>query len=210
MDIVWEGFQLGLLLTIMVGPIFFAIIQTSVEEGFLAGAIVGLGIWLSDILYILFVYFGIAYVSELLQNQVFTQSTGLIGSGILIAIGIGTILSKAPTFEGVREGVRKSSIFSLLSRGFIINTVNPFTIFFWFSVTSTMVVNNTFNQAQAILFFSTIIVTIMSTDLLKAFLAKLISEKLTHRHIQITRKITGVILVLFGIGLLVKVFLLNS
>ncbi len=210
MDIVWEGFKLGLLLTIMVGPIFFAIIQTSIEEGFLAGAIVGAGIWFSDILYILFVYFGISYVSELLQNQTFTVTTGVIGSLILMGIGIGFFLSKAPSFSGALEGRRRSSFFHLFTKGFLINAINPFTVFFWFSVTSTMVVNDTFHHGQATLFFGTILLTIISTDLLKAFLAKLISEKLTQRHIQLTRKSTGVILVLFGIGLLVKVFLLRG
>ena len=209
MDIVWEGFKLGLLLAIMVGPIFFAIIQTSVEEGFVAGAIVGAGIWFSDILYILFVYFGISYVSELLQNSTFTLTTGLIGSLILVGIGIGFLLSKAPSFSGIQEGQRNSSLFHLFSKGFLINAVNPFTVFFWFSVTSTMIVNDTFNHGQATLFYGTIILTIMCSDLLKAYLAKLISEKLTQRHIQITRKITGAILILFGIGLLVKVFLLR-
>ena len=210
MDIVWEGFKLGMLLTIMVGPIFFAIIQTSIEEGFIAGAIVGAGIWFSDILYILFVYFGIAYVSELLQNQTFTLTTGLIGSLILVAIGIGFILSKTPDFVGAQEGLRRSSFFHLFSKGFLINAINPFTIFFWFSVTSTMVVNDTFHHGQATLFFGTILFTIICSDLLKAYLAKLISERLTRRHIQFTRKITGAILILFGIGLLVKVFLLRG
>ena len=209
MDVVWEGFKLGLLLTIMVGPIFFAIIQTSIEEGFVAGAIVGTGVWFSDMLYILFVYFGIAYVSELLQNSTFTLTTGLIGSLILVAIGIGFFLSKTPSFGGAQEGQRKSSFFQLFSKGFLINGVNPFTVFFWFSVTSTMVVNDTFHHAQATLFFGAILLTIIVTDLLKAYLAKLISEKLTLRHIQITRKITGGILVLFGIALLVKVLLLR-
>jgi len=206
MDVVWEGFKLGLLLTVMVGPIFFAIIQTAVEEGFLAGTIVGAGIWLSDLLYILFVYFGISYAAELLQNQTFTYSTGFIGAGILIAIGIGTYLSKAPIYDKSNRLIRKSSYFNLFSRGFIINTLNPFTVFFWFSVTSTMVVNHTFNNAQAALFFGTILTTIIFTDLVKALLAKKISARLTHKHIQWSRKITGIILVFFGLALLVKVF----
>jgi len=205
MEIVWEGFKYGLLLTIMVGPIFFAIIQTGVEEGFKAGATVGFGIWFSDLLYILFVYCSVAYASELIQNRTFTLSTGLIGAAILIAIGIGVFLSKAPSFEHTTETKRHSSYFNLFTRGFLINTINPFTIFFWFSVMSTIVVNNTLSTAQASLFFGTIMGTIIITDLIKAYLAKRISNKLTPSHIAMTRKITGVILVLFGLGILVRV-----
>lgn len=207
MDLIWEGFKFGLLLTIMVGPIFFAIIQTGVEEGFKAGAIVGLGIWLSDLLYILFVYFSMSFVAELQENRTFILTTGIIGSGILIAIGIGTFLSKAPSFAHTSAQSQRTSIPKLFTRGFLINTINPFTIFFWFSVMSTMVVNNSFNVYQLSLFFGTIMATIITTDLTKAYLAKMISTKLTQKHIAMTRKVTGIILVLFGIGILVKVFI---
>ncbi len=207
MDIVWEGFKYGLLLTVMVGPIFFAIIQTGVEEGFKAGATVGFGIWCSDLLYILFVYFSVAYAAELLQNRTFTLTTGLVGAAILVIIGIGVYKSKAPTFEYKEETQRRSSYFNLFTRGFLINTINPFTIFFWFSVMSTIIVNNTLSGYQAFLFFGTIMGTIILTDLVKAFLAKKISKKLTQKHIAMTRKITGILLVFFGLGILVKVLI---
>ena len=123
----------------------------------------------------------------------------------MVAIGIGVILSKAPTFERTEETKRRTSYFKLFTRGFLINTINPFTIFFWFSVMSSIVVKNTLSTYQAFLFFGTIMGTIMITDMLKAFLAKMISNKLTSKHIAMTRKITGVLLVLFGIGILVRV-----
>lgn len=194
----------------MVGPIFFAIIQTGVEEGFLAAFIVGLGIWVSDLLYILFVYFGISYAEDLVQNQTFTYITGSIGGAILIAIGIGIMLSKPPVFDRSKTSKPRSSYLNLLSRGFLINTVNPFTIFFWFSVTSTMVVHDTFNHAQATLFFGTILFTIICTDMIKALLAKRISNRLTQKHIEWSRKITGLVLVLFGLVLLIRVFVIGS
>jgi len=206
MEFVWEGFQLGLLLTIMMGPILFAIIQSSIEEGFIAGAIVGAGIWFSDILYILFVYYGVSYVDKLLQNQSLMYSLAYIGCVILLIIGIGTFLSKAPTFEAATEQTRRSSFFNLFTRGFLVNTVNPFTIFFWFSVTSTKMITGTFDQNNAVFFFGAIMITIICTDLLKAYLAKWIGKKLTQKHIAWTRKITGVLLFLFGVGLFFRVY----
>jgi len=207
MDTVWEGLKLGLLLTVMIGPIFFAIVQASVEEGFLAGATVALGIWVSDILYILFVYTGIAYAAELIKNQTFNLTTSLLGAAILIAFGLGTFFTKPREFEAVSGLPIGHSYISLFAKGFLINTVNPFTIFFWFSVTSTMIVNDSFNLNQAFLFFGTIMLTIIITNLLQSLLAKKISERLTPQHLSYMRKITGVLLILFGIGLLVRIFL---
>lgn len=206
MDLVWEGIQLGLVLTIMMGPILFTMIQTSIEEGFIAGVFVGAGVWFSDILYILFVYYGVSYIDQLAQNQSLLYGMAYVGCVILVVIGIGTFFSEVPTFELNSEKVRKSSIFNLFTRGFLVNTVNPFTVFFWFGVTSTKVVSGTFDQSRAFLFFGAIMITIMTTDTLKAYLAKWISKKLTQKHIAWSRKITGILLFLFGVGLFCRVY----
>ena len=59
MSIVLKGIQLGFLLAFLVGPVFFTIIQTSVERGFWNGALVAVGVSLSDTLYVTICYFGL-------------------------------------------------------------------------------------------------------------------------------------------------------
>ena len=60
MNILIEGIKVGLILCFLIGPIFFALVQTGVEEGLRAGTAVGLGIWISDLIFILGVYRGIS------------------------------------------------------------------------------------------------------------------------------------------------------
>ena len=57
-----QGIQTGLVLCIMLGPIFFALVQAGVERGMRAGLMVGLGIWISDLIFILSIFFGASFI----------------------------------------------------------------------------------------------------------------------------------------------------
>ena len=101
MELIWDAIKLGLFLAALPGPILFTLIQTGVEEGTKAGLILGSGIWISDVLFILFVYFGLTYAAEIVQSQSFILWTGIIGAIILIGFGIGIMITKAPFFENL-------------------------------------------------------------------------------------------------------------
>ncbi len=46
-----EGMLLGFTLSLMIGPLFFAIVQAGLAGGFRAGAMMAAGIWISDLLF---------------------------------------------------------------------------------------------------------------------------------------------------------------
>ena len=195
--------MLGLLLTIMVGPILFALIQAGIERGFRAGAMIGLGIWISDLIFILFAYFGISYLLNILEWNGFELTLGIAGGFVLIITGVLTILSKPPKI-GKPAGISKS-YFALWMKGFLINTINPFTVFFWATVMTTIVAKDNLNGQSAAFFFGGILGTIVITDSLKVFLAKAIRRWLKPKHILWTRRISGVALIVFGVVLMIRV-----
>ena len=59
MEIVLNGIVSGIVLAFLIGPVFFTIIQTSIERGFWSGVFVAIGVSLSDAFYILVSYFGL-------------------------------------------------------------------------------------------------------------------------------------------------------
>ena len=208
MELVLDAIKLGLFLAVLPGPILFSLIQTGVEEGAKAGLTLGSGIWISDVLFILFVYFGMTYAAEVVQNHSFILWSGIIGAIILIGFGIGIIITKAPFFDNGNASKRYSSYNSLFTKGFLINTVNPFTVFFWFGVMSTFVLAQKLNQNQAFLFFGIILFIIVFTDAMKVLLSKRIRKFLKPVHVTWVRKITGALLIVFGIALVFRVFML--
>ncbi|NNE30018.1 MAG: LysE family transporter [Saprospiraceae bacterium] len=199
-----EGIGWGIFLTFLIGPIFFALVQAGIEYGFRAGAMVGAGIWFSDILYIIFMYLSFQYLQELSETDGFIFWMGLAGGIILMSFGVGTFLSSPPkiNYDQDLEVKKKNPYLSLFTKGVLVNAVNPFTVFFWLGMMSALSLKINWGSQEKIIFFSAIIGTIMCTDLLKVYLAKQIRKKLKASHLHWVRWITGGALFAFGIVLI--------
>lgn len=218
MDLLLNGVLLGLFLSILVGPILFALIQTSIEHGARRGLAVGIGIWVSDILFIAAVYFGMYYVAAVTDWPNFEEIVGTIGGLILMGFGLGMLISKAPNLPPKNRSAedilddyildspeveidKSPTYWTLWLKGFLINTINPFTVFFWTGVSG-----NAINEESGLLFYAGILGTIIVTDAAKVIAAKKIRARLKPVHILRLRQISGVALFIFGIVLMVRVF----
>ncbi len=203
MELFFQGILWGLALAILAGPILVALLQAGVEQGLRAGLVVAAGVWLSDFLYIVSVYFGISYVMAATSWSGFELTLGIAGGIILMIFGLGTVLSSPPDLSIASSEIRSNP--KLFLKGFLINTANPFTVFFWISVMSVVIVKEGLNHQQALLFFIGLLGTIMLTDSLKILLAEVIRHKLTYGHLLWLRRIAGVILFGFGVALIFRV-----
>ena len=67
MESILNGVISGLVLACLIGPVFFTLLQTSIERGFWSGFFVAIGVSLSDAIYIALCYLG---------NQVFHRAGG--------------------------------------------------------------------------------------------------------------------------------------
>lgn len=208
MELFWNGIKLGLVLSVLTGPIVFALLQTSIEQGFRAGVLVATGIWVSDLIFVLLTYFGVAYVTELTKWNGLEFWLGIIGGVILLVVGSSMLFLKPPpaTHFEMPKAVRFSSRISLWLKGFLINTVNPFTFFFWLGVSATLFTKQALQPEQAQCFYGGLFGTIICTDCTKIGLAKFIRRWLKPNNILLLRKVAGVILLIFGAVLLVRAF----
>ncbi|MDX1666458.1 MAG: LysE family transporter [Saprospiraceae bacterium] len=208
MGTVIDGIKIGMILGILVGPIFFALVQAGVERGVRAGTAVGLGIWISDLLFITGIYFGISYVDKLVTWPDFSFYLGAFGSLILLGFGLGTLLTRPPSVDIGEPSSRErqnTPYLSLWLKGFLINTINPFTVFFWTGLISTTLIDDKLAAREALLFFGSILMTIVFMDFLKVVLAKRIRRWLNPLHIMRLRRISGLALIVFGFILMVRV-----
>jgi len=207
MEPLWNGILLGLTLSILTGPILFTLVQTSIEQGFRAGMMFGLGIWTSDALYILTAFYGISYLLTATDWKGFDIALGLGGGIILIAVGWRMIVRKPPTINNFEKaGLRYSSFFSLWLKGFLINCLSPFTFGFWLFFTTALVAEKySLISSKASFFYLGIYGTLILTDSVKIGLAKLIRRWLKPNFILWLRRIAGFTLIIFGIGLIMRV-----
>ena len=203
MQYIAEGLIFGLTLSILLGPIFIVLIQASMENGSKAGLIAASGIWFSDIAIVILSLTFVQKISPYVQSTGFVFWVGLIGGVILLIVGMVTF-AKRPILEFDKKKIGKSGIIGYWIKGFMVNTVNPFTFVFWPVTITTFVASRQLNTLETYLFVGSIILTIMVTDSLKVLLAKLIRSKITEYRLSLLNKIAGIALIIFGLILLVR------
>ncbi|TVP43639.1 MAG: LysE family translocator [Mongoliibacter sp.] len=200
MQALLEGIGMGLVLSAMIGPVFFALITNSIENGFRHTVVLALGILFSDLIYVLITYFGVSFFS---QNPYFEIILGFVGGIILIAFGINSFFKKnlsRPNSGGLplpKAGKTKGFF-----KGFSINGVNPFVLLFWISIAGLVSLKDKFGRADITLYYIGILGTVFSIDLLKAYVAKQLRAFITPRVMGLLNRVVGVLLVLFGLRLI--------
>jgi threonine/homoserine/homoserine lactone efflux protein len=199
-----KGLGLGLILALSVGPVIFTIIKQSINNGFKGGLSFVAGVWLSDIVLVLLSNFFSGMVSYLLEYK---NTIAIVGSLFLLIMGVYYIFFKKVQLAEDNDLLKKfstSDFTKIALSGFLINTLKPGVIIFWLINATTFAATNTLSE-RTIIFSICLIVNIIA-DLIKIMMAGKIREKLTPRHIVLINKISGSILVLFGLGLLFNVF----
>lgn len=130
-----KGIGFGLLIAVLLGPVFFALIQTSITKGFRAGAGMAVGIVLSDAFCVAISFLGLMQV---VQGPVALRWIGIIGGLFMLIYGIVLLLSRKVQSEAVHlPDVNTGLVFGgSLAKGFLLNMLNPFVIVYWLGVSS--------------------------------------------------------------------------
>ncbi len=208
-DLLWRGLILGLSLSFLIGPMMVVYIQIGVERGFRAATMAALGSWVSDVMYIFLVYFGISYISSITKAEGFRFWSSLAGGLILVVIGMAILLrrpvsARNPSIPIAAKPPVNSSkpYFQLWLTGFVINTINPFPAFFWLGVMSSA--GRTLSASEATVLFGSIVGTVVFFDLIKVLLAKRLQGWVRTSYIGYMRRFSGAALVVLGVVLIVR------
>lgn len=199
--IVFHGIKFGLILALLIGPVFFTIIQTSVERGFWNGVLVAFGVSLSDILYVTICYLGMAQV---LENGSFRMFLAYAGGAILILFGLYHLLIKSRRRLHTQiNAAKEKGFFRYLVKGFIINGLSPMVPIFWIGVVSIASLDLEYTSGISFtIFFASLLLTVLFTDVAKAYLADKLRSLVTSRFMTIMNVTLGIILIVFGSRLL--------
>ncbi len=202
-DALYKGMLLGLVLMISVGPIFFAVIETSINKGFYHALSIAVGTLFSDTMYIFLAYLGL---SSYFEDNSFRLWMGFCGGFLLMGFGIINLLKKADMHAADLHLKKKSPYYHYVFKGFLINTLNPFVIFFWVSTLGWASLHFSSEQNAQTFFFVGVLGTVFLSDMAKAFLANKIKHIINRKLLLWVNRIAGVVMILFGIDLICKVF----
>ncbi|MCZ6520579.1 MAG: LysE family transporter [Bacteroidetes bacterium] len=195
MESLLNGVLFGLLLAIIIGPVFFALIQTSLEKGFAAGAFLAIGVSVSDSTWVILSYLG---VSRILQNQDYVNIAAVLGGIILLSFGLYTFFKKIPTLSNYNPPIQARAKGALILKGIMINGFNPLVLFYWVGVMTMATINYGYQNQQLLWFFVGALGTVLTTDFLKSFMAHNLRKIVTQSVLNILNKVVGIALGLFG------------
>ena len=212
-----QAIGIGFLLSVMVGPVFFVLLETSITKGIRAALALDIGVFMSDILYIMFALSFVDQISSINSGEnklIF----GFIGGSIFIIYGIFYFFKKSKMVDLTLEAENTSKEvaaapkdYLLLGlKGFILNIANPAVIFYWLSILSLAaqsVPDNTKNPNTWILLFISILLgTYFSIDVLKVFTAKRLRTLVNQNLLNALNILIGLIFFLTGIFQIIKNF----
>jgi hypothetical protein len=198
-----KGIGLGLFLALSVGPVIMTVVKHSINNGHAGGMSFVGGVWLSDLILVL--------VSNLFSGLVvkallFKSAIGYIGSSFIISLGIYYIFFKKVSLRESDPDVQ--TIFSrrdmskVFISGFLINTLNPSVLLFWLLNATAFASVHT--AAERTVIFGICLLINMVADTAKVMLAARYRNKLNLKTITAINRISGTILIGFGLVIIYK------
>lgn len=212
-----EGVIIGLSLALIMGfgPSFFTLIQTSISRGFKSALLLDFGIILNDIFIVaLMMMTNVQFNINDRENVIYG---GIAAGIILIIFGIYTFLLSPEKIMHISENnnqkinnmnekfVDKPKWYIFLTKGFVINIFNPFVWIFWVTCVATASSNFGGNKYSMIIFFLGVFATVLFFDILKAAGAYSLKRFFTEKMMKIMNQIIGIILIIFGLYIAVRV-----
>lgn len=193
---------LGLLLSFMVGPVFFVLLETGATKGFRAAISLDIGVVIADTVFILIAYFSSFQLIENLSNQ---KGLYVFGGSVLFIYGLIVFLKKAK--KEAQQKKIKGSYVALVVKGFLLNFINVGVLGFWLGILVVVGPNLNNDENRIFTFFLTMIITYFLVDIVKILLAKQLKRKLTPKRIALMKKGLGIILMISGLVLIISGFL---
>jgi threonine/homoserine/homoserine lactone efflux protein len=209
---IWNGFVMGLGLSFSFGPVFFMLIQTSIDKGWKASLIFDAGVLLSDFIIIALAMLMIFFmgVDVNFENPSIQLWSTIIGVAILIAFGLililnpkkDTIPSEVPDLKTVVK-LNRSGLFF---KGLGINFLNPSVFLIWFGAVPAVAGGFKGDMRLIYAFFSSTLISYFLIDLGKIYMARKLKRFLTPNALMLFHRISGIIFLGIACWLLYRFF----
>ncbi|HLV41447.1 MAG TPA: LysE family transporter [Brumimicrobium sp.] len=207
-ELLLKAIVTGLILSVMLGPAFFLLLETSIKKGIRAALAFDAGVLISDIIYIIIAYVFIQQIEDLSKGGD-NALIRAIGGALFLVYGYITFFKKVGTLE-----IKKTRAYSadskdywiLFIKGLLLNLANPLVIFYWFSV---MALGHSRSEDpltgfEMFIYIVMILFTFFTIDVLKIAGAKQLRPFITANLLRSLNRITGAILMGFGVFLVIN------
>ncbi len=188
-----EGLISGITLTLMIGPVTMIILRSGIEINRKAGVYAAAGTWVSDFIFIAITYWMTAVVENWSSDPSTRLKLYLVGGAGLLLIGLFMMRVKKKTYNQVvyQDGMRYIKAFF---SGFLINTLSPFTLFFWLGAAVFLHLQ----KVSPLYYYSGLMLTLGIGDFTKAWIAPRLTKWLKEHHIYWFQIVAGILIACTG------------
>lgn len=208
-DLILQAIGTGLFLSILIGPVFFLLLETSIRKGVRAAIAFDIGVFVSDLIYIAIASIFVTQIKKFNEGEN-AYIFQLIGGFIFLIFGLVTLFKKAKASTGDEsETSNLTKDYVVLGlKGFLLNFVNPAVIFYWFGVIAAGP-NKEGSEANGLadsmlLYIVILLMTFFAVDVLKIVGAKKLKPLITDKVLTGLNRLTGLIFLITGIILFSK------
>lgn len=191
---------LGFVLSFMIGPVFFILLETSITKGFRAALVFNSGVVLGDIVFILIAFFSSYRLIQSIKDE---PALFIFGGVLMFTYGIISFIKVKKSFKLSTDEtvamIKKKDYGNLFLKGFLLNFINIGVLGFWLALLITIGPKLDMNTQRITIFFSTILISYFIIDIGKILIAKKLRVYLNPNNILKIKKIISIILMVSGL-----------
>jgi threonine/homoserine/homoserine lactone efflux protein len=194
-ELVLYGFLTGIVMSIMLGTVFFALVQNSIDYGFRIGVFISLGVISSDIILISLSWVNAELIPEGSKTEFIVRLCGAI---FLMLYGVSNLLRKD---KAAYPKTEKKQLLKYISMGFLLNILNPGNYIGWLAVTTQLKTVAKYNFSESILYFTAALSAIFIMECLIARGASLLKPYITEKFLKLVNRLVGILFIGFSLAL---------
>jgi L-lysine exporter family protein LysE/ArgO len=194
-EILIYGFLTGMVMSVMLGTVFFALVQNSIDYGFRTGIFIALGVIASDLILITFSWFNAELIPPGGTTDLIVRICGAL---FLLFYGLSNLLKKD---KAAYPRTEKKQLLKFISMGFLLNILNPGNYIGWLAITTQLKTVAKYEVAQATIYFTGALSAIFLMECLISWSAAFLKPYITDRFLQLVNRLIGVLFIAFAIAL---------
>lgn len=194
-----RGLLIGLVFGVPAGAIGALTIQRTLNGGFSAGLVTGLGSSVADLLYACAGVFGVTLVSDFLTHN--QRSISLLGGLMIVALGIHIFRQKP---QGQRKEMNRTRLPLCFASAFAIAITNPATVLSFLMAFTAFEITGNQTPIQSIQLIAGILLGTLCWWSILSGMTAVFRERINARSYQLLNRLLGCLMIIFGAAVLLR------
>ncbi len=190
------GLLTGFLLSIMLGTVFFCLVQNSITNGFKSGLYVATGVIISDMILIVLSYFNATIFPKGGTTELIVR---IAGATFLLFMAYNNLFNKK---QVLFPNADVKNPLLLGSKGFMLNILNPANYLSWLAVAATLTNVLHFTYGERWLYYAGALSAIFGMEMLISYGASGLKKFISPTFLLRLDMVLGILFIVFSLLLL--------